>query len=151
MDFLVLEGVPPYDGRYPLARPDEWTTREWGWIKRLAGYLPINLDEEQFTDPEFLCVWAAITLRRAGKIEAAEVPAVFGQLSDAPPEAAFQVISEDEQETAEELPPTPSSSENGDISGEPSPSNSETLVMPPRATGTADLDISASARRTSVS
>ena len=46
----------------------ELTTREWGWIKRLSGYLPLNI-EDGLGDPELVIVFAAIALRRAGKVE----------------------------------------------------------------------------------
>ena len=39
-------GVPPYDGRYDFdLEGRELTTREWGWIKRLSGYLPLTIEE----------------------------------------------------------------------------------------------------------
>ena len=75
MDYIVIEGVPPYDGRYEFdLEGRELTTREWGWIKRHSGYLPLTI-EDGFTDPELVTVFAAIALRRAGKVEAREVPA----------------------------------------------------------------------------
>ena len=46
MDWLVIESVNPYDGRYEFdLAGDQFTTREWGWVKRLAGYLPDNLED----------------------------------------------------------------------------------------------------------
>ena len=84
VDWLILEHVPPYDGRYEWdLEGRELTTREWGWIKRLAGYLPLNI-EDGLGDPELIAVFAAIALRRAGKVETNEVPRAFEYLSDAP-------------------------------------------------------------------
>ena len=41
MDYLTIEGVAPYDGRYEFDLRDRpFTVREWGWIKRHSGYLP---------------------------------------------------------------------------------------------------------------
>ena len=74
MDWLILEQVPPYDGRYEWdLEGRELTTREWGWIKRLAGYLPLNI-EDGLGDPELIAVFAAIALRRAGKVETTRSP-----------------------------------------------------------------------------
>ena len=67
MDYIVIEGVRPYDGRYEFdLEGRELTTREWGWIKRLSGYLPLTI-EEGLTDPELITVFACIALRRAGQ------------------------------------------------------------------------------------
>ena len=45
MNHLIITGVPPYDGRYEFDMERDFTTREWGWLKRLAGYLPLNIEE----------------------------------------------------------------------------------------------------------
>ena len=46
MDWLTIKGVPPWDGRYEFDLEDrELTTREWGWIKRWSGYLPLTVAE----------------------------------------------------------------------------------------------------------
>ena len=74
MDYIVVEGVRPYDGRYEFdLAGQELTTREWGWIKRLSGYLPLTV-EEGLSDPELIVVFAVIALRRAGKVEPKDVP-----------------------------------------------------------------------------
>ena len=98
MDYIVIEGVRPYDGRYEFdLAGQELTTREWGWIKRLSGYLPLTV-EEGLSDPELIVVFAAIALRRAGKVEPKEVPEVFERLSDAPFGAAITMETEAEEE-----------------------------------------------------
>ena len=138
MDYVVIEGIHPYEGRYEFDLEErELTTREWGWIKRLAGYLPLDLDEEQFGDPEVLIVFAAIALRRAGKIEAKDVPQVFERLSDAPFGAAVTLESDvaDEQE-ADAGPPPASSNSNDGASGPSSSPSSETSAPTPKASGT---------------
>ena len=43
MSELVITGMRPYDGRYPFDLYEQaFTVREWGWIKRLTGYLPAH-------------------------------------------------------------------------------------------------------------
>ena len=128
MDFIVVEGVKPWDGRYEFDLAGrELTTREWGWIKRLSGYLPLTV-EEGLSDPELIVVFAAIALHRAGKVESREVPDVFDRLSDAPFGSAI-TMETDVEEVAEEAnppPPSESSSSNGDTFGPDSTTNSET-------------------------
>ena len=114
MDWLILEHVPPYDGRYEWdLEGRELTTREWGWIKRLAGYLPLNI-EDGLGDPELIAVFATIALRRAGKVETAEVPRAFEYLSDAPFDGSRIRLETDTVEAEDDAgPPPESSSSNG--------------------------------------
>jgi hypothetical protein len=135
VDRIVIEGVRPYDGRYDLDLGVDLTTREWGWIKRLAGYLPLGLTDDAFGDPEFACVLAAIAMRRAGRIQASEVPRVFERLADAPFGSTIRIESDDEQDESQPDPPA-SSSSNGVTSGTGSPTNSGTPATPPKPTGT---------------
>lgn len=137
---IVLAGVKPYDGTYPLDFAQELTTREFGWIKRLAGYLPLQLDDAiTGGDPEFFCVLAAIALHRAGRAEAREVPAVFERLADAPFGSAITVVLDTEEEQAAEGdagPPEVRQNGSGAISGPGSRTSSETLPPPtPPASG----------------
>jgi hypothetical protein len=138
VDYIVVTGVQPYDGRYELELT-ELTTREWGWIKRLAGYLPITLEDDSFGDPELACVLAAIMMRRAGRIETREVPEVFERLADAPFGAAITVeAGEPEAGEGETDAGPPASSSNGSsaTSGPSSATSSETWEPTPPATGT---------------
>jgi hypothetical protein len=144
MTSIVVHGVQPYDGRYELDLTQEFTTREWGWIKRLAGYLPAQMDDVSFTDPEFICALAAIAMRRAGRIQTSEVPAVFGKLIDAPFTEAITAEADDDDQEAEP-DPTASSSSNGSTSGADSPTNSATSAAPPSPTGIRDSGTSVSA------
>ena len=129
MDTIVIEGVHPYDGRYPFDLVgQELTTREWGWIKRLSGYLPLTVD---YTDPEVLTVFACIALRRTGKVQAQDVPAVFDRLSDAPFGSAITLETEPVEEGDADSPPPSSSSSNGADSGHSSPTSSETSAADP--------------------
>ena len=72
MDYLTIEGVKPYDGRYEFDIENHaLTTREWGWIKRHSGYLPLTIaDGYAGADPELYAVFAVIALCRAGKVDA---------------------------------------------------------------------------------
>jgi hypothetical protein len=142
--WIVVHGVKPYDGRYELDLEQEFTTREWGWIKRLAGYLPADMTDSSFTDPEFICVLAAVAMRRAGRIQPIEVPDVFGRLIDAPFTEAITAQTDDDQEEPP-VDPTASSSLNGSTSGAGSPTSSGPSAPPPSPIGIRGSDISASA------
>lgn len=132
MDWIVLEGVKPYDGRYPFdIDGQDFTTREWGWIKRHAGYMPLTI-EDGFAgaDPELFAVFAGIALRRAEKIDVRDVPAVFERIADAPFGATVRVESdtpvEEEAEEGDAGPPETGRNGNPGSSGLVSPRNSGT-------------------------
>lgn len=150
MDYLVIQGRTVYDGRYEFdTEGREFSVREWGWIKRHAGYLPGNVTEGYSgADPELFCVFAVIALVRAKRIGTADVPRAMEVLLDAPASLTIRLESDDEelQEEEEVLPPSPSpsSSENGRFSGDDSRTNSETSDETPPATGTPDLATSES-------
>ena len=152
MDYIVVEGVRPYDGRYEFdIAGQELTTREWGWIKRLSGYLPLTV-EEGFSDPELIVVFAAIALRRAGKVEPRRrCPQVFERLSDAPFGSAITMETEVEEEVEAERPPPPSSNSSDATSGPSSRPSSATLPAPLKASGTHGSVTSMSARKGSAS
>lgn len=135
MDWIVIDGVPPYEGRWPFdLDTQELTTREWGWIKRLSGYLPLTV-EEGLSDPELIVVFACIALRRAGKATPAEVPDVFEQLSDAPFGSTVRMETDVKEVADEAGPPQPSSSGNGDGFGDGSKTSSETSPASPEVSG----------------
>ena len=131
MDYVIIQGVKPYDGRYEFdANEQEFTTREWGWIKRLAGHSPLTAsDWLRNLDPELLTVIAAIALRRAGKVDARDVPDVFDTLADAPFTSSIQFESDSTDEESEEDASPPASDENlngkPEFSGHDSPTSSE--------------------------
>src|SRR3954469_19473391 len=95
---LTVTGVKPYDGSYELELEQELTTREWGWIKRLAGYLPLAVTDDAFGDPELACVLTVIAMRRTGRIAPGEAPAVFDRLADAPFGSAITVVDQDQEQ-----------------------------------------------------
>jgi hypothetical protein len=150
---LTVTGVKPWDGSYELRFADELTTREYGWIKRLSGYLPLELDKAVTGgDPEFMCVLAAIAMRRAGKIDADQVPDVFERLADAPFGSTITFDTDDEPEAEGDAgPPARSSTGNGSSSGDGSTTSSETSPASPPDSGTPASDSSASVPLKSVS
>jgi hypothetical protein len=141
MDYIAIEGVPPYDGRWEFDIEDrELTTREWGWIKRLSGYLPLTIEDGLTgVDAELVTVLAAIALRRAGKVEAREVPAVFERLADAPFGSAITMETDvEEAEEGDAGPPVSRSNGSDGSSGAGSTTSSETSVTHLRASGMRD-------------
>lgn len=131
MEYIVLEGVKPYDGRWPLEMSADFTTREWGVIKRLSGYLPLTIEEGfQGGDPELFAAFAVVALVRAGRVEASDAQDAFDRIADAPFGAAIRL---DTDTPAEELveggdagPPAVSKTENAPTNGDGSTTNSET-------------------------
>jgi len=142
---VVVEGVRPWDGRYPLdLNGQELTTREYGWIKRLTSYMPVDMgDGLEKADPELVCVFAVIALRRAGKIENTDVPSVYERLIDAPSFSAVTLDTTGDAPREEgEADPLASSTRNGSSSGHGSTANSETSPVLPSSSGTVGWDSS---------
>ena len=136
--------MPPYDGRFELdLEGHELTTREWGWIKRLSGYLPLTI-EEGLGDPELITVLAVIALRRAGKVDTQSVPRTFDRLADAPFGAAVTMDTDRADTEADAGPPPSRSTLNGDGSGPGSTRSSAASMAAPKASGTPDWVISQS-------
>ena len=138
MDWIVISGVKPWDGRYPFDIADnEPTTREWGWVKRFSGYMPTTIEDGlRGADPELICAFAVIALRRAGKIQNDEAQGMFDRLADAPFGATVQLDTDQtgEQETPDG--PLPESSNgNTTSSGTDSTASSETSPPIPNASG----------------
>jgi hypothetical protein len=142
MRWIVIEGVKPYDGRYPFDLAGaEPTTREWGWIKRLSGYMPATIDDGlDGGDPELFSVFAVIALRRAGRVDNSEVPEVFERFIDAP--FARSIRAENDSDEAEQDeddagPPASSSPANGTSSGPVSRTSSgRSATASPSGSGT---------------
>jgi hypothetical protein len=148
MDRIVIEGVRPYDGRYELDLGGApLTVREWGWVKRHTGYLPVTLDENTFTDPEMITMLALIALRRAGTITVAQVGEVWDRFADAPFGSAitFEADPAADREEDDAGPPASSSNGNGPSSGDGSATSSAISGWPTLASsGTPASAISAS-------
>lgn len=137
-DWITIAGVRPYDGRYELdLHGSPLTTREWGWIKRHAGYVPGTINDAAYSDPELIAVLAVITLRRNGLLEPREVPAAYDRLQDQPAGPTITIEFGDvEAEDDDAGPPASSSSENASSSGHDSPTSSESSGPRPSHSGT---------------
>lgn len=146
MGWIVVSGVKPWDGRYEFDPNLDYTTREWGWIKRLAGYMPLTADQGlDGGDPELFAVFAVIAMRRAGTIDIRDVPEVFERISDAPFGGTVTFESDPaDTEEGDAGPPAASSSGNGNTSGAGSPASSATPAGPPSRSGTPASDSTAS-------
>ena len=132
----MITGVPPWDGRYPFDIADnEPTTREWGYIKRFSGYLPTTVEDGlKGADPELICAFAVIALRRAGKATNEDVPGLYERLADAPFGAAVQ-LETDSTEEGDVGPPAGSSDGSSSSSGNDSTRSSETSPVSPPISG----------------
>jgi hypothetical protein len=150
-DRIVIAGIPPYDGRYDLDFDSELTTREWGWIKRFAGYLPATMGDDAYSDPELVCAMAVIVLRRAGRIEPREAPAMFDRVADAPFGSTITVELDEAAEEVEDDagPPAESSNASELSSGDSSTTSSETSELTQPLYGIPGSDTSVSVLSTS--
>jgi hypothetical protein len=134
VNWIVVHSKP-YAGRYPFDLSDDFTIKEWGWIKRLTSYMPLTV-ENGFAggDPELYAALAVVMLVRAGRVEPRDVQDVYDRLSDGTLGTSITVEFDDQAEEEEDADPsTPSSSENGTSSGAASTTSSET--WPSRRSG----------------
>jgi hypothetical protein len=133
-DWITIAGVSPWDGRYEFdvdAQP--LTTREWAWIKKHAGYLPLTLTADALADPEFVIVEAVIALHRAGKITAADVPDLIERFQDVDP---FSALTYERGAVEDDAGPPPSSSDvRPSTNGASSRTGSASLADPLTPTG----------------
>jgi len=139
MDWLVISGVNPWDGRYPFDFAEtEPTTREWGHVKRLSGYLPLTIEDGlRGADPELVCAFAVIALTRAGKITHPEAQTVFDRLADAPFGASIRLETDTADLAADGDRPLPASSDaSSSSSGDDGRTSSETSAPTPPPSGT---------------
>lgn len=150
---LTIQGVRPWDGTYDFDVA-EFTTREWGWIKRFAGYLPGDVEKGfEGADPELISVFAVIALRRAGRIDVGEAAHVYDRFADAPFGAAVRLVGDtidaDEAGDDDAGPPPQSSPANESSSGLVSLTPTATSNETPNGHGTHDLVTSAYGQETS--
>jgi len=150
VNYLVIEGLKPWDGRYEFDLAEqELTTREWGWIKRLSGYLPMTFgDGLGGVDPELICVFAAIALVRAGRIQKDEVVDTYNRFADEPFRDSIFLEADDEPEEADAGPPATSSNGSSSINGPGSRTSSESsdTIPPPSGIPASATSTSAPAR-----
>jgi len=150
VDWIVIDGVRPYDGRYDFDIAEvELTTREWGWIKRFSGYLPLTIEDGfRGADAELYAALAAIALRRAGRIDNRGVPDVIERLVDAPYGTAIRLetdeVDEDGDEVAADPDPPESLAVKPNSSGTDLTTSSETSAKTPDDYGTPDSATSVS-------
>jgi hypothetical protein len=121
-DRIVISGVRPWDGSYEIDLDEQpLTIREWGWLKRYAGYLPARFDPDSWSDPELIGVLAIVALWRSGTIQPGDVGDVWDRLEDAPHGSTIRlefgeaIAAEDDAG-----PPAVSSNASGSTSGDSS-------------------------------
>ena len=136
MDYIIITGPPSYEGRHEFDFTAEYTNKELAWIKQHSGYQPATLPEGlRVGDAELWCILAAIALRRSGKIDVRQVPAVFELLLELPYSSVDVEIADEEQVEDDAGPPPTSSSSNGATSGAVSEPSSESQESRPSPTG----------------
>ena len=122
MDYLVIEGVKPWDGRYEFDLGDsELTTREWGWIKR---YCRLHAADGRGGLPAATrsCSPASPRSRSAGPARSTrdDVADVFDRFARRPRSVHDPLESDSAAEEDDADPPPPSSSGNTTSSGDDS-------------------------------
>jgi hypothetical protein len=139
MAYLVIEDVKPWDGRYELDLDTaELTRREWGWIKRHSGYLPMTIGEGfDGADPALVACLAVIALYRAGKITVDDVGGVFERFEDTPAMSTIRMEG-DTADPDDVADPPVSSNGSAHSSGPATSVSSETSAKPPNDPGTPD-------------
>src|SRR5262249_1533855 len=136
VNWIVIEGVKPWDGRYEFDLDDQdLTTSECAWEKRFSDYLPLALQQGlEGSAPELFCAFALVALWRADKITTADAQQVYDRLADAPFGSTIRSESDD-AETMEVKPgpPASSSSASSGLHGDGSETRSGTTALVPPA------------------
>jgi hypothetical protein len=111
MSAMKIEGVPPWDGEYPLDIGRSFNAREWHWIKDISGHNPLTVgDGFAAREPSLFIALSVIAMARAGKVDTKrEWKVAADQLSEAPfdfdNEGAITLIATaDDVEDVEEIP-----------------------------------------------
>lgn len=126
-DRIVIEGVKPWDGSYDFDIDDRpLTQREWGWIKRLAGYMPLTINDGwQGGDPELFAAFAVIAMHRAGRIAASDAQDMYDRFADVPFGTAIRLeLDPAGLQDGDARPPAGNNSSNGSSSGDDSRTSS---------------------------
>lgn len=146
---LEIADLRPWDGEYDF-NIESFDRREWGWIKRYAGYLPADVYTGYIGgDQELYAVFAMIALKRNGRIEHTQVPEIWERLLEGGRitlrgEASDEKDDEDDEDDAR--PPAESPSLNETSSGEDTTTSSETSLKVLPGTGTRDSGTSESSQ-----
>lgn len=147
MSFITLRGVPPWDGTYEFDVDRSFTTRELRWMKQIAGYLPVSLQEGlEGGDADVVITLVCIAMHRAGKLAREDVLDVADRMSDLPVGDEDTWITIDSTgDEVDELPPAPPlehepsspslSNERPSSSGPPLPISTASQGETPEATG----------------
>lgn len=137
---VVIEGIPAYAGNHELDTDHSWNAREWGWIKRLSGYLPLTISEGfAGNDPELWVALAVIALVRNGRIERDDWERVADEMREA---RGMKITLTDDGYKEDEVPldlmsppaePSRNDSPSNDESKKESESSSGPTSNPPSA------------------
>lgn len=100
---VIIEGIRPYDGEYELDKDRAFNGREWRWVKKISGYLPLTLrDGFVNADPDLYIAIAVIALCRAGKIDRDQGLEVADEISEAPFDyAAIRIVGDKVEDDAD--------------------------------------------------
>lgn len=128
---IKIEGIPPYDGEYPLEL-DKFSNRDHKTIKDMSGLTAMGwIDGFRNADMTFFAALAVVAARRSGR----HGPTINEDLFwDA--EAGKITLAEEESDAAVN-PTMPEAPTPSTRSGEPSPDDgAETPATSLRSTGT---------------
>ena len=146
---IVVKGVPPYDGEYELDTDRAFSTREWHWIKKIAGYMPLTVGEGfAGGDPELFVAVAVIAMCRSGKIRREDALQVAEHIAEAPYElTTITLVGGAQEEAEDELPPGltsghAGSSGSGSLENESSNSKNQISSGPDSKTDSDRSDVS---------
>ena len=144
MTDAMIVSVPPYEGEYEFdIEGHPFSTVEWRWIKQIAGYMPLTIEKGWAGgDPDLFLAFAVIAMRRAGKIQKAEVLQVAEQIEEAAMDGT-SITFRGSAEADDADPPSDSASESsadtsGESSSEPTEPSPESAT--PESSGTPDSD-----------
>ena len=129
---MVVKGVRPFDGEYELDDDRTFNAREWNWIKRISGYMPLTVaDGFAGGDPDLFVALAVIAMCRAGKIERTEGLRVAEALAEAPFDGTTIQLIGGEVEEDDAVPPASVSEPAGSLPASSLTNESSEKPKPP--------------------
>lgn len=102
-----MKGIRPFDGEYELDTDRAFSSREWHWIKRISGYMPLTI-REGFAggDPDLYVALAVIAMARAGKVAREDWERAADEIGEAPYDGqTIQLVGGVGQEDDADIPP----------------------------------------------